>query len=121
MCGRVQRESVQKAQEIRQLTSRLSELNGRLADELAEQRRLVADYDRIRETAQRALGVLHVIRDAESVLEDTKNRLLETLAERDGQQPAKRQQQQQQLAASFSADTDDDNDHVVDDDPLGLD
>jgi len=118
---------VQKGPEIRQLTSRLSELNCRLADELAEQKRLVADYDRIRETAQRALGVLHVIRDAESLLADTKDRLLATLAERDAQQPAKHpqhQQQQQQPLASASPDTGDDNDsdvkhHVLD--PLDLD
>ena len=115
-----QRESVQKAQEIRQLTTRLAELNSRLADELVEQKRLVADYDRIRETAQRALGVLHIVRDAESVLADTKERLLAALAERDDRRPS---QNQQPPVNAASATTDDDTDDVKHQiyDPLGLD
>jgi len=124
-----QRESVQKAKEIRQLTARLAELNSRLADELVEQKRLVADYDRIRETAHRALGVLHVIRDAESVLADTKDRLLAVLAERDDRRPAYHQQPHQHPpSASASPDTVDDNEDNEHEtglsaahDPLGID
>jgi len=113
-----QRESVQKAQEIRQLTARLAELNSRLADELVEQKRLVADYDRIRETAQRALGVLHIVRDAECVLADTKDRLLAALAERDDRRST---QHQQPPIAAASPDTDEDDvkHHLYD--PLDLD
>ena len=78
-----QKESVQKAKEIRQLTARLAELNCRLADQLVEQKRLVADYDRVRETAQRALGVLRVVRDAQGTLAETKRQLLDKLADGD--------------------------------------
>jgi len=72
---------------MRQLTARLADMNSRLADELAEQKRLVADYDRVRETAQRAINVLHIIRDAETVLADTKDRLLAAIAQQDHQYP----------------------------------
>jgi len=82
----VQRESVQKAREIRQLTARLADLNSLLADELIDQQRLVADYDRVRETARRALGVLRVVRDTEAVLAETKDRLLAVLADHHQQQ-----------------------------------
>jgi len=82
----VQRESVQKARDIRQLTARLADLNSLLADELTDQQRLVADYDRVRETARRALGVLRVVRDAEAVLAETKDRLLAVLADHHQQQ-----------------------------------
>jgi len=120
-----QKESVQKAKEMRQLTARLAELNSRLADELVEQKRLVADYDRIRETAHRALGVLRVVHDAESVLADTKDRLLAALAERDDRQQIQRQQPSQRPpVASVSADMDDDHHDIAAAaiyDPLGLD
>jgi len=108
---------------MRQLTTRLAELNSRLADELVEQKRLVADYERIRETAQRALGVLHVVRNAETVLADTKDCLLATLSERDERRH--NQYQQSHLAATASSATDDDDDSVISaaaiHDPLGLD
>jgi len=110
---------------MRQLTARLAELNSRLADELVAQKRLVADYDRIRETAQRALGVLRVVRDAESVLSDTKDRLLAALAERDDRRQNQHQQASQHPpVASASADTDDDDHDIAAAaiyDPLGLD
>jgi len=119
LCRRMQRESVQKAQEIRQLTGRLAELNSRLADELVEQKRLVADYDRIRETAHRALGVLRVVRDAETVLADTKDQLLAALAERDDRRPAQHQQPPAACASTVTVDNDDVKHQTYD--PLGLD
>jgi len=97
---------MQKAAEMRQLTARLADLNSRLGNELAEQSRLVADYDRLRDAARRALGVLHVVRDAEAVLAETKDQLLAVLAQRDVQQ----QQQQQQPHPSFPEVDDDDYD-----------
>ena len=129
-----QKESVQKSKEIRQLTSRLAELNSRLADELVEQKRLVADYDRIRETARRALGVLHVVRDAEAVLVDTKERLLSALAERDHRPPTQQHEVQQPVqvhhppvesSLPYTDDYNTDNEHQMSAaavyDPFGLD
>ena len=102
------------------MTTRLAELNSRLADELVEQKRLVADYDRIRETAHRALGVLRVVRDAESVLADTKDQLLTALAERDDRRPAEHQQPPATCASPVTDDNADDAKHQTYD-PLGLD
>jgi len=103
---------------MRQLTAQLAELNSRLGDELAAQQRLVADYDRIRETAQRALGVLHIVRDAEAVLAETKDSLLAVLAERDDQQDSEHHQQvrsQQVRPPSSPPDTDNLDDDDDDD------
>lgn len=105
---------MQKLKDVRQLTSRLSELNARLADELVQQRRLVADYDRVRETAQRALGVLRIVGDADAVLADTKDHLLAVLAQRDESSrlpPATQHAQPPQQPRAPAPDTrDDDND-----------
>ena len=109
---------------MRQLTARLAELNALLGDELDEQRRLVADYDRIRETAQRALGVLYAVRDAETVLADTKDRLLAVLAERDGVQHQQPPPQHPPSPPAPDVDDDDNSSQISSaaiHDPLGLD